>query len=113
MNNQDAFGELILRPNPKWTLRTDAHFLRLSSRNDLWYTGGGAFQTNTFGYAGRVSGGARSLANVYDLSADYQLNEHLALTGYYALASGRALIEKIYPTGSTGQFAYAELNWKF
>ncbi|HET7840177.1 MAG TPA: alginate export family protein [Terriglobia bacterium] len=113
MNNQDAFGEFILRPSPKWTLRTDAHFLRLSSRNDLWYTGGGAFQTNTFGYVGRASGGARGLANVYDLSADYQLNEHVALTGYYALASGRALIEKIYPQGPTGQLAYAELNWKF
>ena len=48
-----------------------------------------------------------------DLSADYQLNEHVALTGYYALASGRTVIEKIYPKGSTGQLAYAELNWKF
>ena len=113
MNNQDAFGEFILRPDKKWTLRSDAHFLRLSSRNDLWYAGGGAFQTNTFGYLGRPSGGARSLAHVYDLSADYQVNEHLALTGYYAAASGKAVIERIYPKGSTGQLAYAELNWKF
>jgi hypothetical protein len=113
MNNQDTFGEFIIRPTKKWTLRSDAHFLRLSSREDLWYAGGGAFQTNTFGYLGRPSGGARSLANVYDVSADYQLNERLALTVYYALASGRALIEKIFPQGSTGRLAYAELNWKF
>ncbi len=112
MNNQDVFGELVLRPNQKWTLRSDAHFLRLSSRNDLWYSGGGAFQTNTFGYVGRP-GGARGLANLYDLSADYQVNEHVGLTGYYALATGRAVIETIYPQGSTGQLAYAELNWRF
>jgi Alginate export len=113
MNNQDVFGEFILRPSAKWTLRSDAHFLRLSSLSDLWYAGGGAFQATTFGYLGRPSGGARSLANVYDFSADYQLTEHLALTGYYALADGKTVIEKIYPNGSNGQFVYAELNWKF
>ena len=43
MNNRDAFAEVILRPHPKWTIRSDAHFLRLSNKNDLWYTGGGAF----------------------------------------------------------------------
>ncbi len=88
MNNQDAFAEVVLRPRPKWTIRSDAHFLRLSNRNDLWYTGGGAFQPSTFGFVGRPSNGSKSLANVYDVSADYQVNPHLALTGYYAGATG-------------------------
>lgn len=113
MNNQDAFGEFILRPHPQWTLRSDAHFLRLSSGQDLWYAGGGAFQPNTFGYAGRPSGGSRSLANVYDVSVDYRINEHLALTGYFAGATGKGVIERIYPQGQDARFAYAELNWKF
>jgi hypothetical protein len=114
MNNQDAFGELVLRPHPKWTIRSDAHFLRLSNKNDLWYSGGGASQQRkTFGYTGRPSHGSQSLANVYDVSADYQVDSHLTLTGYYACATGRTVIEKIYPTGATGQLGFAELNWKF
>jgi hypothetical protein len=113
MNNQDTFAEVVVRPHPKWTIRTDAHFLRLSNRHDLWYSGGGAFQPGTFGFVGRPSNGSQSLANVYDVSADYLLNSHLTLTGYYAGAAGRAVIQKIYPNGGAGQFGYAELNWKF
>ncbi len=113
MNNQDAFAEVILRPHPKWTIRSDAHFLRLANKNDLWYAGGGAFQPATFGFVGRPSNGSQSLANVYDLSADYQVNPHVTLTGYYAGATGRAVIRKIYPNGGKSQFGYAELNWKF
>ncbi|MBI4165517.1 MAG: alginate export family protein [Acidobacteria bacterium] len=113
MNNQDAFVQLILRPHPKWTIRSDAHTLRLTDWHDLWYSGGGAFQQTTFGYTGRPSGGSQSLANIYDVSVDYQLNAHLTLTGYYAGATGRTVIEKIYPTGAGGQFGYGELNWKF
>jgi hypothetical protein len=113
MNNQDAFVEVILHPHPKWAIRSDAHFLRLSSRNDLWYTGGGAFQPATFGFVGRPSNGSPSLANVYDVSVDHQINPHLTLTGYYAGAIGQAVIQKIYPHGGTGQFGYAEMNWEF
>jgi hypothetical protein len=47
------------------------------------------------------------------VSADYQVNAHLTLTGYYAGATGRTVIQKIYPNGGTGQLGYAELNWKF
>lgn len=113
MNNQDTFAEVIVRPHAKWTIRSDSHFLRLSDRHDLWYTGGGAFQPETFGFVGRPSNGSQSLANVYDVSVDYQLNAHLTLTGYYAGATGRTVIQKIYPNGGTGQFGYAEINWKF
>jgi hypothetical protein len=114
MNNTDRFGELVLRPHPRWTIRTDAHFLRLSNKHDLWYSGGGAAQqVKVFGYSGRPSHGIQSLANLYDVSADYQVNPHLTLTGYYACATGRAVIQKIYPTGTVGQLGFAELNWKF
>ncbi len=113
MNNQDAFAEFILRPHPKWILRSDAHSLRLTNQNDLWYSGGGAYDQTTFGFAGRPSNGSRSLANVYDLSVDYQVNVHVVLSGYYAGATGRTVIENIYPHGGTGQFGYVELNWRF
>jgi len=114
MNNQDAFGELILRPHPKWTLRSDIHLLRLSNEHDLWYSGGGAFQQEKiFGFTGRPSHGSQSLSSLYDLSVDYVINPHLSVTGYYGVATGRTVIAKIYPNGETGQLGYGELSWKF
>jgi hypothetical protein len=89
------------------------HALRLASRNDLWYVGGGAFQPRTFGYTGRPSGGNRSFANVWDLSGDYQVNQNFALGLYYAHAWGKAVIASIYPEDPNGQFAYIETNFRF
>jgi hypothetical protein len=48
MNTSDAFGELMLRPSARVTVRTDVHSVRLAEGNDLWYQGGGAFQPATF-----------------------------------------------------------------
>ena len=63
MNNRDVFGELQLRPSKKISVRSDVHSLRLANRNDLWYSGGGAFQPWTFGYTGRPSNGAPRVAS--------------------------------------------------
>jgi len=64
MNNEDRFGMLSIRPHKRVTVKTEAHALRLASRNDLWYIGGGAFQPWTFGYQSKAAGGARGLANL-------------------------------------------------
>ncbi|MGH9841754.1 MAG: alginate export family protein [Blastocatellia bacterium] len=60
MNNEDAFGQLRLKPHAKLGLRFDAHHLRLSNAKDLWYVG--AFQKRTFGYVGRPSKAGRAWA---------------------------------------------------
>jgi hypothetical protein len=54
MNTEDAFGALLMRPHPKVTISSEYHSLRLTNPNDLWYSGGGAFQPWTFGYNGRA-----------------------------------------------------------
>lgn len=113
MNSGDAFGELIIRPRGKFTVRADVHALHLASRDDLWYLGGGAFQPATFGYAGRPSSGRSGLATLYDVSADLTLNPHVGVTGYYSHAIGKQVIGAIYPAGSTGQFGYLELLVRF
>ena len=77
MNNEDWYGTLNLRPASKLGLRSEVHALRLASSSDLWYSGGGAFQPKTFGYTGRPSNGNRGLANVWDVSADYQITPSL------------------------------------
>jgi hypothetical protein len=113
MNNEDLFAMAVLRPHPKFTLRGEAHGLWLANRNDLWYAGGGAFQPWTFGFLGRPSGGSRSLANLYDLSADYNPNRHWTLTAYYAHAAGKDVVRNIYPQKQSAHFGYLELVFRY
>src|SRR5215472_7543212 len=113
MNNRDAFGELMLRPAKKVIVRADIHSLSLANRNDLWYSGGGAYQPWTFGYVGRPSNGKTSLATLYDVSGDFNVNSHFSVGTYYARAQGKSVIEAIYPQGKNGSFGYVELLAKF
>jgi Alginate export len=113
MNNQDVMAAVIVRPHKAVSIRSEAHALRLSNRHDLWYSGGGAFQPWTFGYAGRPSGGYGDLAALYDISADYALNAHWSVTGYFGHVSGGEVVRSIYPAGDRANFGYVELNYKF
>ena len=113
MNNEDAYGTLNLRPTSKLALRTEAHALRLASASDLWYSGGGAFQPKTFGYAGRPSHGNRGLANVWDFNADYQFTRSFSMSLYYGHAWGKGVIASIYPKDANGQFLFLETNFHF
>lgn len=112
MNARDGFGEVILRPSPKLTVRADAHVLRLTDANDLWYQGGGAFEPDTFGYAGRPSGGSTGLGALYDGSGDYLVNRHLTVSGYYGYAAGGSVPKSIY-VDRAGQFGYVEAMFRF
>jgi hypothetical protein len=113
MNNEDFYGSLNLRPATKLGLRSEAHALRLSSASDLWYSGGGAFQPQTFGYTGRPSNGSRSLGDVWDLSADYRVTKFFSTTLYYGHAWGKSVIAKIYPKDADGQLFFLETNFHF
>ncbi|HEU5451850.1 MAG TPA: alginate export family protein [Terriglobales bacterium] len=112
-NMNDASAIVILRPSPKLTLRSEYHALWLASRNDLWYQGGGAFQPRTFGYVGRPANGNRGLADVWDISADYNLSPHWAFGFYYGHAWGRGVVRSIYPSGPNADFGYTELTFRF
>jgi len=112
MNNEDVFVQAILRPTPKLNLRADVHRLRLSNASDLWYSGGGAFQDNSFGYAGRP-GGARKLATVVDFSVNYTLDAKTALSLYVARAGSGPVVASVYPAGDSAAYAYMELSRRF
>jgi hypothetical protein len=112
MNTEDRYGILILRPHPKVTLTSEFHALRLSNANDLWYSGGGAFQPWTFGYTGRSTSGRRSLGNLYDLGAEYRVKRMLTLSAYFGYTEGLAAMEQIYPAGKDGKFGYLEFLYR-
>ena len=113
MNNEDAFLSLTVRPHKNVTLSGEVRSLRLSSGNDLWYLGGGAFQPWTFGYVGRPSGGGRGLASLYDVSADLRVNAHLGLNGYFGYANGKSVVSGIYRRDKNARFGYLELLYRF
>ena len=112
MNAQDAFAELVLRPK-RVTIRSDIHSLRLASSNDLWYSGGGAFQAATFGYTGRPSNGQSTLGTLYDVSADLTLTPHVGVSGYVGYATGGLVTQAIYSGGNAVHLSFLELNLKF
>ena len=113
MNIGDSFGMLTLRPTPKVTTSSEFHSLRLADANDLWYSGGGAFQPTSFGYTGRATSGRKSLANLYDTSLDYQIKRNITATAYVGYAQGLAVMEQIYPRGKDGRFSYLEFVYRF
>ena len=112
-NSTDSFVQVVDNPTKKLEIRSDLHFLRLTSSSDLWYQGGGAYDTKTFGYAGRPSGGHNSLASVADISSDYQLTPNFALNLYYAHSYGRSVIASDYVASRSADFGYLELVYKW
>jgi hypothetical protein len=113
MNNRDINAALISRPHSRVTISNEFHALRLASASDLWYLGGGAYQPWTFGYTGRATSGARSLANLYDANVDYRVNARVAVTGYFGFAQGLAVMRAIYPHGKDAKLGYLEVTYRF
>ncbi len=113
MNSQDTFIQGIDKPAKRVVVRSDVHWLQLTSGKDLWYQGGGAFDNKVFGYVGRPGNGYSSFATVTDVSADWQATRTLGLNFYYAYAAGGNVVSAIYPTGKNAQFGYAELVYSW
>jgi hypothetical protein len=90
------------------TLRAGAHDLRLTEGADLWYLGGGAFDSRVFGFVGRPSGGATSLARVMDLSVLWQPHARLSLEVYAASARGGDAVQRVYSGSRDARFVYIE-----
>jgi hypothetical protein len=112
-NDQDIMGAVILRPSKIVTISNQFDSLSLASAQDLWYSGGGAFQPWTFGYQGRATDGAKSLANLYSTSLNVRLNRKITTSFYTGYAQGLAAIRAIYPRGHNGALGYAEIEYKF
>ncbi len=108
MNSTDDFVELVDKPVKRVAVRSDLHWLQLTSANDLWYLGGGAFDSKVFGYIGRPSSHSRSLASVADVSADWQTTKNIDLNFYYAYAQGKTVVAALYPSDRNMQYGYLE-----
>ncbi|HSE98745.1 MAG TPA: alginate export family protein [Blastocatellia bacterium] len=116
MNSEDVYAQLRIKPHSRVSLRGDVHYLRLSNAKDLWYLGGGAFQSSTFGYIGRPSGGKKSLGALFDMSADFSITQTTSMTFYLSGVRGGSVQKFIYPEGGNNplaRFAYFELTQRW
>ena len=113
MNNIDRNVSLTLRPTPQLTLKSEFHSLRLANKNDLWYQGGGAYQPWTFGFTGRDAKGATGLANLYDVSADWNINPKYSLAAYFGYSPTKSALQKLFPGSTSGAYSYVEATWRF
>jgi hypothetical protein len=113
MNSQDTFIQGMDKPAKRVVVRSDLHWLQLTTGKDLWYQGGGAFDNKVFGYTGRPGNGYSSFATVADVSADWQATRSLALNLYYAHASGGNVISAIYPSGTNAQLGFVEVVYRW
>jgi hypothetical protein len=112
MNLEEAFGSLVLRPTARLSIRGDARALRLASAADLWYLGGGAFEEESFGFAGRPAGGSTDLATLLDLGAEYRLTPRLIASAYFGRAGGGEVIRQIYPAGPNASLGFLEVEYR-
>lgn len=111
MNSTDEFVQVMDTPLKRLALRSDLHWLQLTSPNDLWYLGGGAFDNKVFGYVGRPANGSSSFASVADISADWKTTKTVDLNFYYAYAQGKTVVAAIYPAGRNMQYGYVEFDY--
>ena len=111
MNINDVMAQLILNPMHGAELQSSLHGLWLSSSKDLWYSGGGAFDNNIFGYTGRPSSGHSYLATLLDCQLIWKFNEHVATTLYYGHAFGGSVVGSVYPGGREADFGFIEMDF--
>lgn len=112
MNSSDTFVSLALRPSSAISLRADLRAVGLESAADLWYGGGGAFEGDSFGFAGRSSGESNSLATLFDISGDYRFDSRLSATLYFGFAQGGGVVEVIHPDETSSTLGYLELQYR-
>ena len=113
MNSTDSFVQFVDKPYKTWDVRSDLHWLDLTSSHDLWYLGGGAFDNKVFGFTGRPANGHTSFASVADISSDWQATKNVALNSYYGYGWGKSVVGTIYPNGKNIQLGYVEMIYRW
>ena len=112
MNSTDVFVQASFKPSPKVTVTSELHRLALTESQDLWYAGGGAFEDNSFGFAGRPANGDDDLADVFDIGVDYALNPATSISAYAGLVRGGSVVGNIFE-GENARYVYLEVTRRF
>jgi hypothetical protein len=113
MNNQDVFAQAILKPLANLTVRTDFHWLQVSSHDDILYFGGGATKQDFFGYGGTPAGGHHQVGYVSEIAVSYKPLPILELAAYYGHAFGGSVVENGFPDQHDLDYGFLEATVTF
>ncbi len=113
-NSNDLFVQAIVKPTVDFKLRSDLHYLQLSSNNDLLYSGAGPNDKTRFGMAGLPSGGSYNVGVLLDLDAQYQLTQMLSTGVYVGHLFPGGVIDANFSSGRRDiTYAFWDVNLKF
>ncbi len=112
MNISDFNIYLALKLTKKLNLALEYHDLNLTSKEDRFYSGGGAFNESVFGYSGINSFGLSKLANLYNITFSYNINDNSTLVLYYGIANGKDVIKRIFNLKSNANYFFIEYTQK-
>ncbi|MCS7263749.1 MAG: alginate export family protein [Armatimonadetes bacterium] len=107
MNARELFIHLMAQPSDKLNLKLGFHRLWLSRKSDLWYSGGGAFNNESFGYLG-LRGLGRRLMDIFELSLNYKHDELTELCLRLFKVWGKESVRANF-LRTNATFAYLEL----
>ena len=107
MNNQDVFVQALFDPLSMVTVRTDFHWLRVNSDQDLAYFGGGATKNDFFGYGGVPAKGRHELAYLAHVNFEVRPTAYFKINAFYAHAWGQGVIDQNF-VGRGGDYGYLE-----
>ncbi len=107
MNTRELFAHLMVRPSDRLNLKLGFHRLWLSRKSDFWYSGGGAFNNESFGYFG-LKGFGRRLMDILELGLNYQPDELTNISLRLFKAWGKESVRANFPK-TNATYAYLEL----
>ncbi len=109
MNLRDVFAQAFVQPAARLRARADVHQLSLANAADRWYHGSGAAsRTGTFfGFSGRPSNAATSLARVIEGTLDVSMSRVWSLNGYVGWMKGGEVVRRLF-AGDRLVFGYVE-----
>jgi hypothetical protein len=113
MNSTDTFIELRLQPTEKLGVQVDVRDLRLSSADDLWYSGAGATQDEgrIVGYSGRASGDHHRLGTAIELTVRARLTDFLAAHVFYGHIFGGNVVRTTFADRHELDFFFLEATF--
>jgi len=106
MNSRILFAQLRLQPSRKVDLQLETHWVWLSRKADLWYSGAGAFNNSHFGFFG-LRGGERQVLNMIGLTLNYRADPSTAWSLYLARIWGKGVVRTNF-AGNSATYAYLQ-----
>jgi hypothetical protein len=113
----DVFAQLMFKPHEKLNVNVMFHQFYLADDDDMQYSGSGAFNKSTFGFAGRPSYGSSNYGKELDTVVDVNVCRGFSIQGGYMHFWGDTVARRQHQNGDTNgadvDFGYAQVTLKY